>query len=158
MYAIVLLVEEALAPDDLTRIRRLHEGEDLRVRLLVPVDTHHSKVVEVLDDLALGRLRDATHDTGDLPVDQAGAAAQQVLDSSLRVLEAAGVQADGALIGDDPVAATGDEALRTDADEVVVVTAPHLVETTFRRDWGSRLKASIERPVLHFVAGTDRVL
>ena len=157
VYAIVLLLEEALADDDRDRVLALHAGEDLRIHVLVPVDTHHSKVVEALDEIALGRLREATHDPGDLPAATARARAQEALDASVRALASTGVDADGSLSDDDPVDATISTATRLDTDEVIVVTAPHLLETTFRRDWGSRIRSGLERPVLHFVAGTDRV-
>jgi hypothetical protein len=51
------------------------------------------------------------------------------------------------------------EAVRLDdADEVIVVTPPHIVETGLHRDWASRLRDALQLPVLHVVSGTDRVL
>jgi hypothetical protein len=51
------------------------------------------------------------------------------------------------------------EAVKTfDVDEVIVVTPPHLVEEALHRDWASRLRDKVNVPLLHFVAGTDRVV
>ena len=54
--------------------------------------------------------------------------------------------------------ALGMMARRVGADEVIVVTEPHLLETAFRRDWAARIEASLDLPLLHVVAGTDRVV
>ncbi len=158
MLTTVLLTEDALSDHDVERLAHLHEPEPVRVHVLVPVDTRHSRLVEALDDLALGRLREAVTDSGAQPPEQARVRAQADLERSVSALRLAGVEAQGALVGDDPV----DDVVRVveelDADEVVVVTQPHLVEETLRRDWASRLRSAVQRPVLHVVAGTDRVV
>lgn len=158
MYSIVLLTEDVLTEHDVTRVVQLHDPEPVHVHVLVPVDTKHNRLVEALDDIALGQLRDATHDTGSAPVEQARVAAGTAMEASVSALQLAGLEADGALVDDDPVAATIAAARERAADEVLVVTEPHLVETTLRRDWGSRIRSSLDRPVLHFVADTDRVV
>lgn len=158
MYTIVLLTEEALTAHDVARVSSLHDTEPVSVHVLVPVDTRHNKVVTALDEIALGQLREAAHDPGQLSAEQARAGAETALRRSVEALQGAGVRADGAVVGNDPVTETVAAAQRLAADEVVVVTEPHLVETTFRRDWGSRLRSKSSLPVLHFVAGTDRVV
>jgi hypothetical protein len=157
VYTIVLLTEDALTDHDVARVAHLHDPEPVRARVLVPVSTERHRLVEALDELALGRLREAVRDSGE-PPEQARVAAENALSSSISALRLAEVEADGELVGDDPVEDTVALARKLDADEVIVITEPHLVEEAFRRDWASRIRAALRRPVLHVVAGTDRVL
>ena len=151
VYTILVLTEDALTPHDVARIAALHGDEPVQAHLLVPVETHPPTLVDTLDEVALGRFVPRTQHRSD-PV----AHAQTALDTSLASLTEAGVGADGALAGDDPV---GDAVTAaTHADEVIVVTQPHLLEEALRRDWASRVREATGKPVLHVVAGTDRVV
>jgi hypothetical protein len=126
------------------------------VHAVVPVETDRG-LVDALDDVALGHLRQATDTQAPEPT-QARARAEQALSATVEALRGAGLDADGELAADDPVADVLAAARRLDADEVVVVTEPHLIEETLRRDWASRVRHDLDRPVLHVVAGTDRVV
>jgi hypothetical protein len=143
-------------PHDVARLVQLHEGQPVAARVLVPSDVDESRLVEAIDDAALGHLREAVtgddRDAADVRSD-----AQAAMDSSVRDLVAAGIQATGALVAD-PVRDVVSAANELDADEVIVVTEPHLLKETFHRDWASRIRSALDRPVLHFVAGTDRVV
>jgi hypothetical protein len=158
MVRSVLLVENALTPHDVQRIAALHGPEPLTVHLVVPVDTGHNRLVEAIDDLALGRLREAVTDTGGPSPEQAETTARATLDAATAALRQAGVAVEGGLAPDDPVETVVELARRVEADEVLVVTEPHLLEETFHRDWASRLREELRLPVLHTVAGTDRVV
>jgi hypothetical protein len=143
-------------PHDIARLVQLHEGQPVAARVLVPGDVDESRLVEAIDDAALGHLRDAvTGDERDAAAVRSDA--QTAMDSSVADLVAAGIQATGALVAD-PVRDVVSAANELDADEVIVVTEPHLLKETFHRDWASRIRGSLDRPVLHFVAGTDRVV
>jgi hypothetical protein len=73
-------------------------------------------------------------------------------------LASIGATVRGSVTGSDPVPAAL-EAVRLDSsDEVIVVTPPHPVEDGLHRDWASRLRDELDLPVLHVVAGTDRVI
>ena len=89
---------------------------------------------------------------------RAQATARAALEASLSALRAEGLEAEGELAPDDPVDAVVAVARRLAADEVLVVTEPHLLEESLRRDWASRLRGAVKLPVLHTVAGTDRVV
>lgn len=154
----MLLAEHALTAHDVLRVAHLHDPQAVRVHVLVPVDTQHNAMVEAIDEAALGRVRDALRDSGRPDPGVAQASARRALEVSLAALRAEGVEADGALAPDDPVAAVVELVPRLDADEVLVVTEPHLLEEALRRDWASRLRAALKLPVLHTVAGTDRVV
>ena len=70
----------------------------------------------------------------------------------------ASVEARGSVTGSDPVPAAVEAATHDDADEVIVVTPPHIIESWLRRDWASRLRDELQLPLLHFVSGTDRLV
>lgn len=155
---IVVLVEDALSPDDARNVLALHPDEDLAYRVLVPADTDRPLLPGVLDSLSLGELKEAwERATGHEPsARQAKATAEQQLEATVAALTAAGRGATGAVVADDPL-----PALRTAVDdgarEVVVATYPHLVEDTFHRDWASRARDVLHVPVLHLYLGTSEL-
>ncbi len=158
LYTILLLSESRLTEHDVTRVAGLHGAEPVHVHVVVPVDTSHNRLVEALDDALLGRLREAADAEGARPAD-AELAARHALDTSVSALRAARVaEVSGSLAPDDPVPAVAELAADLPADEAVVITAPHLLEEAFNRDWASRLRDRTQLPVLHVVAGTDRVV
>jgi hypothetical protein len=157
VYTILLLSETTLTDHDAHRIAELHGDEEVEVHLLVPADAEHNRLIEALDEVALGRLRDALEDEEPTP-EQAEHEAMHAVNESLDKLAAAGVTARGSVTGSDPVPAAM-EAVRLDSsDEVIVVTPPHPVEAGLHRDWASRLRDELALPVLHVVSGTDRVI
>ena len=158
MYTIVLLTEDGVLEHDALRIAQLHEGEDVVVQVIVPVGGDHSRVLEALDEALLGRLRDAARDSGDPDPRDARLAALHALAESKVRLQAAGLGTAEGELAADPVAATVAAVKRFHADEVIVITPPHLIEEALHRDWASRLRARLNLPVLHTTAGTDRVI
>ena len=155
---IVVLVEDALSPDDVTSVLALHPDEDLAYRVLVPADTDRPLLPWVLDSLSLGELRGAwERATGHEPsAPQAKATAEQQLATTLAALAAAGRQASGAVVDDDPLPALR-TAVADGGREVVVATYPHLVEDTFHTDWASRARDELHVPVLHLYLGTSEL-
>lgn len=158
MYTILLLTEATLTEHDVARVAQLHGEDEVHVHLLVPADTRHNRLVEALDEAALGRLREALQDSGDPTPAQAEQDAMHAVNASIDLLAGAGIGAKGSVTGDDPVPAAVEAVSTFDVDEVVVVTPPHLVKEALHRDWASRLRDKVDRPLLHFVAGTDRVV
>jgi hypothetical protein len=157
LTTILLLSEKTLTEHDVRRIAELHGDEQIEVHLLVPADASHNRLIEALDEVALGRLRDALEDDDPTP-EQAEHDAMHAVNTSLELLRAAGVQARGSVTGSNPLPAAK-EAVRLDSsDEVIVVTPPHPVESALHRDWASRLRDDLDLPVLHVVSGTDRVI
>ena len=158
MYTILLLTETTLAERDARRIAELHGTEDVTVHLLAPADAEHNRLIEALDEIALGRIGEAFDEDDDATPQQAELDAMHVVNASLDLLKGAGLEAQGSVTGSDPVPAAV-EAVRADfSDEVIVVTPPHLVEAGLHRDWASRLRDELSLPVLHIVSGTDRVI
>ena len=157
MYTILLLSESALTEHDARRVAELHGTDDVAVHLLVPADAEHNRLIEALDEIALGRLRDALDDDDPTP-QQAEQDAMHDVNASLDLLMGLGLEAHGSVTGSDPVPAAIEAATADGSDEVIVVTPPHLVESGLHRDWASRLRDALRLPVLHVVAGTDRVI
>lgn len=156
MYRILLLSEETLDDHDAVRIAELHGVEDVEVHLLVPADAEHNRLIEALDEVALGRLRDALDDEDPTP-QEAEQVAMHAVNESLAKLTAAGLTAHGSVTGSNPLPAALEAVRLDDSDEVIVVTPPHIVQTGLHRDWASRLRDQLKLPVLHVVSGTDRV-
>ena len=157
MYRILLLSEDALVDHDATRIAQLHGDEDVEIHLLIPADAEHNRLIEALDEVALGNLREALDDDDPTP-EQAEHEAMHAVNESLTRLTAAGLSARGSVTGSDPVPAAVEAVRQDDADEVIVVTPPHIIQSGLHRDWASRLRDDLELPVLHVVSGTDRVV
>lgn len=155
MYTILLLAEGTLHEHDVARIATLHGDDDVEVRVLVPADAEHNRLIEALDEVALGKLRDG-HDSPS--PEQAEHDAMHAVNGSVALFTAAGIDAKGSITGADPVPAAIEAVTQYEADEVIVVTRPHPVEDGLHRDWASRLRDKLELPVLHVIRGTDRVI
>ena len=157
MYTILMLTEDALTEHDARRVAELHGTEDVTVHLLVPADADHNRLIEALDEIALGRLGDAFDDDDATP-QQAEQDAMHDVNASIDLLKAAGLEAQGSITGSDPVPAAVEAAKADSSDEVIVVTPPHVVSAGLHRDWASRLRDELALPVLHVVSGTDRII
>jgi hypothetical protein len=157
VYTILLLTETTLAEHDARRIAELHGTEDVTVHLLAPADAEHNRLIEALDEIALGRIGEAFDDDDQTP-QQAELDAMHAVNASLDLLKAAGLEAQGSVTGSDPVPAAVEAARADSSDEIIVVAPPHLVEAGLHRDWASRLRDELALPVLHVVSGTDRVI
>ncbi|HEX5512616.1 MAG TPA: hypothetical protein VFX41_12955 [Actinomycetales bacterium] len=151
---VLVLTEDALSDGDAQRIVQLHAGEQLEYRVLVPADTEHSVLAEVIDHLSMLELKEAAKSLRPRRAREAKMDAGQQLAASVEALERAGVTASGEVTQDDPIPALRDAVRRHGAREVVVVTTPHAVEDTLHRDWASRARDEVGVPVLHVYAGT----
>jgi hypothetical protein len=167
----IVLTEVPLKPLDVERIVGLHEGagdEGPVFRVLVPADTRRNILVSVLNHLSLFEMRAALEALKPVDRGEAHTDAEQTLAESLRVLEAAGVQASGVITDDDPLPALESEVAQVTqgagaagaagvVSEVVVVTEPHAVQDTFRTDWASEARDRLGVPVLHLYSGDWRI-
>ena len=154
-----MLTEDTLTDADVEHITALHAEDDVDYRVLVPADTERNLLVSVVDHLGLGELRQALDDVlGREPKpSQARATAADRLGASVAAFRAAGAEADGSVVDDDPVPALGAQVAGGGVREIVVVTYPHAVEDTFHRDWASRARDRLRVPVLHLYAGTSEL-
>lgn len=156
MVTTVLLIEKVLNDLDVRQVTGLHEGEAESFVVLVPAEGDHGRLLATLDDLALGELREAA-DEVESPEPSPGEVlrdAGHVLESSIRALREAGAQATGAITPSDPLDALREAVAAHQANEIIVLTKPHLVEEFFHRDWASRAR-KLDLPVLRLFAHTD---
>jgi len=156
MATIIVLTEEALRDDDITRIRSLYPEATFHV--LVPADTSRNLVLDFINHLSLLELREAWDSLTHQPApDEARQEADEALRLSVERLTGAGAQADGHVVADNPLPAVTQAVNNLRADELVVVTRPHAVEDTFHADWASQAREELGLPVLHLYAGTNRL-
>lgn len=152
-----MLTENALTEHDVTRIAEWHDGE-LRLHVLVPETSDQSRVDQVVDDVARVDIDELRRDLAGATPDDQGMAAERALQESLELLAAQGLTASGGLTPRDPIAATAAYVTSEDADELWVITEPHLVSDLMRRGWANKLRHVLTVPVLHVIGGTDEVM
>lgn len=154
MFTSVLMIEQALSEADVEFVTTLHEDTMSFVVLMQPRGAE-DRLLRAIDDVALGELEQAVRE-GDEPEGEAALKpAALALEHSLRSLRAAGSEAVGQIIDDHPLDLLRSVVEQTHADEVIVLTAPHLVEEFFHRDWASRARHKVGVPVLKLYAHTD---
>ncbi|UGQ13780.1 indole-3-glycerol phosphate synthase [Yinghuangia sp. ASG 101] len=153
MYTIVLLIEKVMDAEDVGLVTSLHEGVETSFVVVLPGKADHHRLVRALDDVALGHLEEAAEDVEHPAADDAADVTRRTLDVSVANLTAVGVRAVGETApGDDPLQILKDIVERHAADEVIVLTAPHLIEEFFHRDWASRARHRVGVPVLKLFA------
>jgi hypothetical protein len=156
---ILVLTEDTLAPADVSNLISLHPDETLVYRVLVPADTERNLLVSLIDQLSLGELRlalDTVLRREPVPLRAKAAAADQLAES-LAAFAAAGREATGEVVADDPLPALHTAVGSGDVREVAIVTYPHAVEDTFHTDWASRARDVLKVPVLHLYSGTSEL-
>jgi hypothetical protein len=156
----VLLTEKALTSHDVQRIAHLHDPDPVRVYVVVPGHDDRSEVAEAIDDIARADFSEVLHDhDGRVSAEQLATEAGRQLASSVQALKAEGLaKVDGEVTAGNPVERVVALVSELDADEVVVLTEPHLLADMTRRDWATRLRHAVALPVLHVVLGTDQVV
>lgn len=156
---IIVLTETGLSAFDVTNIVELHEGQEYRYEVLVPADTERNLVVDFIDSLSMGELREAWDAMlGREPnADHARQEAAAALTQSIEAFKAADREATGSIVADDPLPPLVQAVANHEAAEVVIVTFPHALEDTFHQDWASKAREQLGVPVLHLYAGTDEL-
>jgi hypothetical protein len=159
VFTTVLLTEKVLTAHDVERFAHLHDPEPVRIHVVVPAHDDRSELEEVVDDIARADFSEAVRDDHDVTDASRAVLADRELSASIDALKAAGVaEVVGAVATGNPIDAVVALVAELDADEVVVLTEPHLLADLTRRDWASRLRHALDKPVLHVVSGTDQVV
>ncbi|WP_314176854.1 indole-3-glycerol phosphate synthase [Streptomyces winkii] len=154
MFTSVLMIEKPLVSDDVELVTTLHGDEAVSFVVLIQPRGDQDRLLRALDDVALGELDQAVHE-GSEPADRdAHEPAVRALEHSLTMLREAGAEAQGRVIEDHPLDVLTDTVEEHGADEVIVLTAPHLVEEFFHRDWATRARHKVGVPVLKLFAHT----
>jgi hypothetical protein len=151
----VLMIEKPLAPVDVQLVTTLHNDEAVSYVVLMQPRGDQERLLRALDDVALGELKEATREEEEPKGANALAPAEHSLEHSLRALRDSGAQATGEVVEREPLERLRAVVQRSGADEVIVLTAPHLVEEFFHRDWASRARHTVGVPVLKLYAHND---
>ncbi|MEU8530813.1 MULTISPECIES: indole-3-glycerol phosphate synthase [Streptomyces] len=156
MFTSVLMIEKPLTSVDVEFVTTLHGDETVSfIVLMQPRGDQADVLLRAIDDVAMGELKEARREGGEPEGKEARPLAERALDASLRALRAAGCEAVGQVVEDHPLNKMKAVVDESDADEVIVLTAPHYVEEFFHRDWASRARHKVGVPVLKLFAHSD---
>nr|WP_206441360.1 indole-3-glycerol phosphate synthase [Streptomyces boncukensis] len=149
------MIEKPLVSADVELVTELHGEEPVSFVVLMQPRGDQDRLLRALDDVALGELDEAVREGAEPAGNEAHGPAERGLELSLKRLREAGAEAVGQITEDHPLDVLTSVAERTGADEVIVLTAPHLVEEFFHRDWASRARHKVGVPVLKLFAHTE---
>jgi hypothetical protein len=152
VFTTVLMIEKALSDADVELVTTLHGDDPVNFVVLMQPRGRQDELLRALDDVALGYLDRAVHEREESEGDGPDATAEAALDQTLRRLRSRGATADGSVVEQNPLDLLRSTVEEHQADEVVVLTAPHFVEELFHRDWASRARHKVGVPVLKLFA------
>ncbi|MQY15546.1 hypothetical protein SRB5_57290 [Streptomyces sp. RB5] len=155
MFTTVLMIEKPLVPVDVEMVTTLHGAEPVDFVVLLQPRGNQDRLLRALDDVALGEFEDAVREGDEPEGSEALTPAEAALEFSLKSLRGAGASAAGRIVGEDPLEELRAVVADRKADEVIVLTAPHLVEEFFHRDWASRARHKVGVPVLKLFAHNE---
>jgi hypothetical protein len=157
-YDVVLLVEQALSPQDARQVLSLHEGLDdpVTYHVLLPLEDAAARIEASMGTLAGGEMMGSpTLGMHDVDVEAVRKDSEERsrddLTRTLKALRDAGGKAEGKVVGDDPIRALAAEVSAIDGREAIILTRPHVVAEFFHLDWTSRARRKIGVPVLHLL-------
>ena len=159
-YAVVLLVEENLTPEDAARVHSLHEGieDPVAYHVLMPLADGQARVQAALGasgglapDLVPGRPLPLPDIDPQEIVEEARNDSERELANAIAVLQATGSVATGELVSGDPIDALAAKVQEVDGREVIIFTEEHFVAELLRRDWTSKARRHLKVPVLHLM-------
>jgi hypothetical protein len=158
MYNVIILAEQRMSRGDADEVTQLHDAieDGRRYHVLIPCENAALQVETALGSLAT---TDVTGPPPVSPVDVDVDQVQGLIDSnaesdvrqSVEMVQATGHDADGSFTSGDPIAALEDLVRKHHADEVIVMTRPHVVAEFFHADWSSRARRRLGVPVLHLI-------
>jgi hypothetical protein len=157
-YNVVLLVEQVLSMQDARQVLSLHDELDDPVvyHVLLPLEDAAARIEASMGTLAGGELMgNPTLGMHEVDVEAVRKDSEQRsrddLASTLNALRAAGGNAEGKVVGEDPIDALAAEVTAVDGREAIILTRPHVVAEFFHLDWTSRARRKIGVPVLHLL-------
>jgi hypothetical protein len=149
------MIEKPLVSSDVELVSTLHGAEPVSFYVLMQPHGDQDRLLRALDDVALGEFDEVVKEREELEGTAARGPAELALAHSLEALRAGGAEAVGRVVEDQPLEALRSVVEETGADEVIVLTRPHLVEEFFHRDWTSRARHKVGVPVLKLYAHTE---
>lgn len=156
VFTSVLMIEKPLTSEDVEFVTTLHGEERTSfVVLMQPRGDQADVLLRAIDDLAMGELKEAAREGEEPEGKNARQSAELALEVSLEALRRAGSEAVGQVIEEHPLDKLKSVVDDAEADEVIVLTAPHYVEEFFHRDWASRARHKVGVPVLKLFAHSE---
>ncbi|MER7948068.1 indole-3-glycerol phosphate synthase [Streptomyces sp. NPDC096079] len=156
MFTSVLMIEKPLTSVDVEFVTTLHGDEGVSfIVLMQPRGDQADVLLRAIDDVAMGELKEARREGDEPEGKEARGLAEQGLEVSLKALRNAGCEAVGQVVEDHPLDKMKSVVDEAEADEVIVLTAPHYVEEFFHRDWASRARHKVGVPVLKLFAHSE---
>ncbi|MDX2733003.1 MULTISPECIES: hypothetical protein [Streptomyces] len=150
------MIEKPLTSEDVEFVTTLHGDEGTSfVVLMQPRGDQADVLLRAIDDVAIGELKEAARELGEPEGKDARQSAELALEVSLAALRKAGSEAVGQVVEDHPLDKLKSVVDEAEADEVIVLTAPHYVEEFFHRDWASRARHKVGVPVLKLFAHSE---
>lgn len=164
MYQVILLIEQPLSHVDAQQIAELHEAvsEPTHIHILLPVEEASHRVEAAMGSIATSEvLSTSALNFPDVDLDELRREvveqSRAALEQSLEVLRDCGCDTTGEVTTRDPIEALGDIAKARDAEEIIILTRPHLVAEFFHLDWTSKARRHLGVPVLHLLEHKDPV-
>lgn len=158
MYNVIVLAEQAMSAGDAAEVVSLHEGieDDRHYHVLIPCENAAVRVETALGALAASEVLAAPPVvTGEMDVvesqKQIDAQAETSVTVSTAALRALGHEATGEFSSDDPIDALERVAAAHHAEEIIVMTRPHIVQEFLHLDWASKARRRLGVPTLHLV-------
>jgi|1186.fasta_scaffold169897_2 hypothetical protein len=157
-YDVVLLVEQPLSARDAAQVTELHQDydESIGYHVLLPVEDAAARVETAMGALTSGDTLVAAPMM--LDQDEVAQMQRELLDQAradlaacVTALQAAGGTASGDLVTAEPIEALAAKVAEVSAEEVIVLTRPHVVAEFFHVDWSSRARRKLGVPVLHLL-------
>jgi hypothetical protein len=150
------MIEKPLSSVDVEFVTTLHGDEGVSfIVLMQPRGDQADVLLRAIDDVALGELKEAAREGEEPEGREARLPAERALEHSLQALRDAGCEAVGQVVENHPLDKMKAVVDEVNADEVIVLTAPHYVEEFFHRDWASRARHKVGVPVLKLFAHSD---
>ncbi|KIF04960.1 indole-3-glycerol phosphate synthase [Streptomyces sp. RSD-27] len=149
------MIEQPLTTVDVDFVTPLHGDEPVSFVVLMQPRGDRDRLLRAIDDVALGELPEALHEADEPEGEAARGPAALALAHSLASLRKHGAQAVGQIVEEHPLDKLKSVVDEVNADEVIVLTAPHYVEEFFHRDWASRARHKVGVPVLKLFAHNE---
>jgi hypothetical protein len=157
-YKVIVLAEQAMSAGDAAEVVSLHDGiaETRHYHVLIPCENAQLQVEAALGSLAASETLAAPAIVGS-EVDMAeaqrhiDAEALSAVSVSVAAIKATGHEATGEFSSHDPIGELARVVAEQKADEVIVMTRPHIVQEFLHLDWASKARRKLGVPVLHLV-------
>jgi hypothetical protein len=165
MYDVVLLVEEELSVPDAERVVELYASapDQVKFHVIIPCEDAPAQVEASLANLSGSELYGIAAERYSIQSDEEAQKAQRdaqravdaqataALDRSIDRLRSFDADADGLITHARPVDELVEQIKRTNGQEVVVLTRPHVVAELLHIDWSAQARRHLGVPVLHLL-------